>query len=953
MDEVMTDPGPVVPFNDLKTEPDPILTYQNKYDDPAHVIVLDNGSYQCRVGWDDGEHPALIYKNIMARTRKEKGKESELWVANDILNIEAVRFNLKTPFDRNVVTQYETQEVLLDYAFHHLGIQSAEGVAHPILMTEPVGNPNKCREMMNELLFECYNIPQIAYGVDSLFSFHKNAQTRGWPETALMIGGGFHTIHFIPLIKGQISWSGISRSEEILQNQCHLVNEYLPELRKWSDPNYYEQNVRRMQLPFVPNARPPPVDPEVLKARRQELAKRLVEMNQKKRSEKLQADLILMKSLKTAKTLHEQGYDEKVRQILARFEISVKNPKTDLDQIMEGVKVRIDKARAALTKKPEVEKEEPEVKKRRENMNETERNEFDHWMNTIKEQRENLIEKRAARKHKKDQLAKRRTAASQERMRIISQLAKHSKKDDDFGVNDDDWDDAGDSDSEEEQEKLLEYENVLKENDPDFVLDGDNEVSHDSKEWYQLHIATERIRIPEVLFQPSIIGHDQAGISETLEFILTKYDAQTQSELVANVFLTGSLMQIPGFKSRLETDLREMRPFQSAFEVRVADHPAFDAWTGAAKFVQDHKKSGTMDQVFMSKAEYQENGTEYFKCHSCSNAFTKTPDEIFAEQPTYNVIVGLRGVAAFSDDVAWASGSSGTVLRTVNGGDTWEKLPSPPGAENADFRDIEVGPDGESAIVMAAGNPAVFYLFRDSKWEQIFYQNTSGTFFDAFDFWTNPSEDYQHNGFAFGDPVNGKLQFLTSKQFGGEWEKWDVNVDVGPDIGGFAASGTCLRTVDPDSVFIGLGNSKALILASHDRGTTWTLVETGIQHGTDRSGVFSMDFLDPLHGIAVGGDFNGALFTTEENAAITEDGGITWDLLDPEINPRGYRSSVAYVGKNLVIACGKEGCDNANASDYVFKPMIGEGYYSVSASPSGNTAYASGPDGRLARLSLA
>ena len=30
-------------------------------------------------------------------------------VANDIINIEAVRFNLKTPFDRNVVTQFEHQ----------------------------------------------------------------------------------------------------------------------------------------------------------------------------------------------------------------------------------------------------------------------------------------------------------------------------------------------------------------------------------------------------------------------------------------------------------------------------------------------------------------------------------------------------------------------------------------------------------------------------------------------------------------------------------------------------------------------------------------------------------------------------------------------------------------------------------------------------------------------------
>lgn len=37
-------------------------------------------------------------------------------------------------------------------------------------------------------------------------------------------------------------------------------------------------------------------------------------------------------------------------------------------------------------------------------------------------------------------MAKRRTAAAQERMRIISQLARKDKRDDDFGMRDEDWD---------------------------------------------------------------------------------------------------------------------------------------------------------------------------------------------------------------------------------------------------------------------------------------------------------------------------------------------------------------------------------------------------------------------------------------------------------------------------------------------------------------------------------
>ena len=57
--------------------------------------------------------------------------------------------------------------------------------------------------------------------------------------------------------------------------------------------------------------------------------------------------------------------------------------------------------------------------------------------------RQELLERRSARHLRRQQLARRRTAASQERMKIITQLAaakSKSKKDDDFGRNDDDWD---------------------------------------------------------------------------------------------------------------------------------------------------------------------------------------------------------------------------------------------------------------------------------------------------------------------------------------------------------------------------------------------------------------------------------------------------------------------------------------------------------------------------------
>ena len=80
----------------------------------------------------------------------------------------------------------------------------------------------------------------------------------------------------------------------------------------------------------------------------------------------------------------------------------------------------------------------------------------------------------------------------------------------------------------------------MKENDSNIegegLDNGGSEIARDSPEWYQLHLATEQIRISEILFQPSIIGHEQAGISETIEFILKKCYRGYHANLVNSKF---------------------------------------------------------------------------------------------------------------------------------------------------------------------------------------------------------------------------------------------------------------------------------------------------------------------------------------------------------------------------------------------------------------------------------
>lgn len=54
---------------------------------------------------------------------------------------------------------------------------------------------------MSELLFECYNVPSVAYGIDALFSAHHNL---GSVTDALIVSSGHQTTHILPVLAGQV-----------------------------------------------------------------------------------------------------------------------------------------------------------------------------------------------------------------------------------------------------------------------------------------------------------------------------------------------------------------------------------------------------------------------------------------------------------------------------------------------------------------------------------------------------------------------------------------------------------------------------------------------------------------------------------------------------------------------------------------------------------------------------
>ena len=256
----------------------------------------------------------------------------------------------------------------------------------------------------------------------------------------------------------------------------------------------------------------------------------------------------------------------------------------------------------------------------------------------------------------------------------------------------------------------------------------------------------------------------------------------------------------------------------------------------------------------------------------------------------------LRGLDAVNAKVIWASGTEGTVIRTIDGGKTWLVL-TVPGAEKLDFRGIKAF-DANTAVIISSGpaekDQAKIFRTADGgkNWKQVFEEKRTGVFFDAVQFWD------RRNGIVLSDPVEGKFALFTTEDGGMAWKQLPSSglPAALPNEGAFAASNSCMEILGKHIWFATGGAKTARVFHSSDRGLTWSVAETPMHPATASAGIFSLSFKDAKHGVAVGGDYALPNGSELPNILLTNDGGKTWKPARPT-NPAGlYLSSVIYSG---------------------------------------------------------
>ncbi|KAF9299646.1 Actin- protein 6 [Mortierella antarctica] len=124
-----------------------------------------------------------------------------------------------------------------------------------------------------------------------------------------------------------------------------------------------------------------------------------------------------------------------------------------------------------------------------------------------------------------------------------------------------------------------------------------------------LTMNNERFTVPEILFNPSDIGMDQAGISEAIVDAISFCDEEIQGMLYANVVLVGGNARLPGYKKRIAHDLRQLAPSEYEIRVGIDNDPLGFAWQGGQRFASMDEFSSDFKNRLVTRAEYLETGS--------------------------------------------------------------------------------------------------------------------------------------------------------------------------------------------------------------------------------------------------------------------------------------------------------------------------------------------------------
>jgi photosystem II stability/assembly factor-like uncharacterized protein len=325
-------------------------------------------------------------------------------------------------------------------------------------------------------------------------------------------------------------------------------------------------------------------------------------------------------------------------------------------------------------------------------------------------------------------------------------------------------------------------------------------------------------------------------------------------------------------------------------------------------------------------------------------SLTATAQEFSLQQIPASTKAYFRALSVVDDQVAWVSGSQGTVGRTIDGGKTWRFLPTD-NFEKLEFRSLFAF-DSLRAVIANAGSPAYVLHTTDGgkNWITVYTNSHPDAFIDGMDFWN------EQEGMIYGDAIEGRMLLLRTQDGGLRWEETEKNSRpaLNEGEGSFAASGTGIRCVEKKFALIATGGKTSRLWISSDKGLKWEALNPPVIQGSTMTGIFSLAFHDRNNWIIVGGNYEVDSLKTD-HVFYTRDKGKTW--IRPLKPTRGMRECVEFIDEKTVISCGLNGIDLSDNGGVIWRPLSDERQFAVvRKARKGSLVVLAGAQGKMAIL---
>ena len=130
------------------------------------------------------------------------------------------------------------------------------------------------------------------------------------------------------------------------------------------------------------------------------------------------------------------------------------------------------------------------------------------------------------------------------------------------------------------------------------------EESYELPDGNVITVGNERFRCPEVLYKPSLIGKEDAGIHDTMFQTIMKCDVDIRSDLYQNIVMSGGSTMYEGLADRLTKEMVALAPATMTIKVVAPPERKYSVWIGGSILAS----LSTFQQLWISKEEYDESG---------------------------------------------------------------------------------------------------------------------------------------------------------------------------------------------------------------------------------------------------------------------------------------------------------------------------------------------------------